>query len=59
MTVQELINELSDVEDKSLEVCFPYDFGIKETGGPCSVEDICIFSDCVMLLEYFTLCKKR
>lgn len=32
MTVQELINELSKIEDKTMEVNFPYSHGTQENG---------------------------
>ena len=32
MTVEELINELSKVEDKTMEVNFPHSYGMQENG---------------------------
>ena len=39
MTVQELINALSKVEDQSLEVVFPYDYGVNENNQPLAVKE--------------------
>ena len=47
MTVQELINNLNNVDDKSLDVVFPYDYGVDEMNNPLPVENIHIWHDCV------------
>lgn len=52
MTVQELINSLSMVKDKSLEVTFPYDYGVDENSQPLSVKKVTEFSDCVVIFDY-------
>ena len=39
MTVEELINELSKVEDKTMEVNFPYSHGTQENGEPLSIAE--------------------
>ena len=49
MTVQELINVLNTVEDKSLDVVFPYDYGVDEMHNPLPVEKITTWYDCVSL----------
>ncbi|MBT9635462.1 hypothetical protein [Segatella copri] len=49
MTVQELINELSKVEDKTMEVNFPYSNGTQENGNPMNVDSISVFDDCVVI----------
>ena len=49
MTVQELINELNKVQDKSKEVSFSYDFGTNEMGDPFDVTDVTEAMDCVIL----------
>lgn len=50
MTVQELINELNKVQDKSKDVCFSYDFGTNEIGEPLTVIDVTDTMDCVILV---------
>lgn len=52
MTVQELINALSKVEDKSLEVVFPYDYGVTENNQPLGVKKVTEFPDCVVIFDY-------
>lgn len=47
MTVQELIDALNTVEDKSLDVVFPYDYGVDEMCNPLKVEKIVKWHDCV------------
>ncbi len=47
MTVQELIDALNAVEDKSLDVVFPYDYGVDEMNNPLPVEKIHTWHDCV------------
>lgn len=49
MTIQELINELSKVEDKTMEVNFPYSNGTQENGNPMNVDSISVFDDCVVI----------
>ena len=49
MTVEELINELSKVADKTMEVNFPYSHGTQENGQPLKVNDISKFDDCVII----------
>jgi hypothetical protein len=49
MTVQELINVLNTVEDKSLDVVFPYDYGVDDMSNPLPVEKITTWHDCVSL----------
>jgi len=51
MTVQELINALSMVKDKDLEVTFPYDYGCDETNQPLSVKKVTEFPDCVVIFD--------
>ena len=52
MTVQELIDALSKVEDKSLEVVFPYDYGVNENNQPLAVKKVTEFPDCVVIFDY-------
>lgn len=49
MTVEELINKLSKVDDKTKEVNFPYSQGTQENGQPLKVNDISEFDDCVII----------
>ena len=49
MTVQELINKLSSIKDKTKEVSFSYDFGTDEMGNPFDVSDITEAMDCVII----------
>ncbi len=49
MTVEELINELSKVEDKTMEVNFPYSHGTQENGQPMKVDSVSVFDDCVVI----------
>lgn len=51
MTVEELINELSKIEDKTMEVCFPYSHGTQENGNPMNVDSVSVFDDCVVILN--------
>ena len=46
MTVKELINELSKVDDKTMEVNFPYSHGTQENGQPLKVDSVSVFEDC-------------
>ena len=50
MTVQELINKLNTVQDKSKEVSFSYDFGTNEMGDPFDVTGVTEAMDCVILI---------
>ena len=50
MTVQELINKLNKVQDKSKEVSFSYDFGrTNEMGEPFDVTNVTETMDCVII----------
>lgn len=49
MTVQELIDELSKVDDKNMEVNFPYSHGTQENGQPMNVYSVSVFDDCVVI----------
>ena len=49
MSVQELLNRLNKVQDKSKEVSFSYDFGTNEMGEPFVVTDITEAMDCVII----------
>lgn len=49
MTVQELINELSKIEDKTMEVNFPYSHGTQENGQPLKVDTVLELYDCVVI----------
>lgn len=49
MTVEELINELSKVEDKTMEVNFPYSHGTQENRQPLNVDSVSVFDDCVVI----------
>lgn len=49
MTVQELINKLSKVEDKTMDVNFPYSHGTQENRQPMRVNDVVVFDDCVVI----------
>ena len=49
MTVEELINELSKVEDKTMEVYFPYSHGTQENGQSLNVDSVSVFDDCVVI----------
>ena len=49
MTVQELINELSKVEDKTIKVNFPYSHGTQENGQSLNVDSVSVFNDCVVI----------
>ena len=45
MTVQELIDRLSTIKNKDLEVCFPYSYGTDETGNPLSINEVSTYDD--------------
>lgn len=49
MTVEELINELSKIEDKTMEVNFPYSHGTQENGQPMNVNGVSALDDCVVV----------
>ena len=49
MTVQGLIDELSKIEDKTMEVNFPYSYGTQENGQPLNVDSVSVFDDCVVI----------
>lgn len=49
MTVEELINELSKIEDKTMEVNFPYSHGTQENWQPMNVNSVSAFDDCVVI----------
>ena len=49
MTLQELINNLNNIEDKNLDVMFPYDYGVDESNNPLSINKITEYQDCVVL----------
>lgn len=49
MTVQELINKLNAVQDKSKDVSFSYDFGTNENGDPLDVTSVTEAMDCVII----------
>lgn len=49
MTVQELIDELSKVEDKTMKVNFPYFHGTRENGQPMMVNYVIVLSDSVVV----------
>mgnify|MGYP000007393717 FL=1 len=51
MTVEELINELSKVEDKTMEVFFPYSHGTQENGEPLSIAEVSVYNDCVIIYD--------
>lgn len=49
MTIQGLIDELSKVKDKTMEVNFPYSHGTQENGKPMNVDGVSVFDDCVVI----------
>lgn len=51
MTVQELINELLKVEDKTMEVCFPYSHGTQVNGEPLSIAEVSVYDDCIIVYD--------
>lgn len=51
MTVQELIDKLSKVEDKTMEVYFPYSYGKQKNGQPMMVNAIYEFDDLVVIYD--------
>lgn len=50
MTIQELIDKLNSFDDKNLDVCFPYVYGM-EAGDPLKVEGVFDLGDLVILSE--------
>ena len=50
MTVQELINKLNAVQDKTKTVSFSYDFGTNEMRDPFGVMAVTEATDCVILI---------
>ena len=51
MTVQELIDKLSKVEDKTMEVNFPYSHGTQGNGQPLKIDEVSVYDDCVILYD--------
>lgn len=51
MTIQELIDKLNSFDDKNLEVCFPYEYGM-EDDNPIKVEGVFNFGDFIALSEF-------
>lgn len=51
MTVQELINELSKVDNKTMEVNFPYSHGTQENGQRLKIDEVSVYNDCVVLYD--------
>ena len=49
MTVQELINRLNSVQDKTKDVVLCYEYGNLESGEPIGLEDITEFQDSVVI----------
>ena len=49
MTVQELIDKLNSIEDKSKDVVLCYEYGKIESGEPIGLEDITEFQGCVVI----------
>lgn len=49
MTVQELIDELSKVDDKTMKVNFPYSHGTQANGQPMKVNEVLELQDCVVI----------
>ena len=49
MTIQELIDELSKVDDKTMEVNFPYSHGTQVNGQPMKVKEVLELQDCVVI----------
>ena len=47
MTVQELIDILNTVEDKNLDIVFPYDYGVDEMSNPLPIGKIAKWHDCI------------
>ena len=49
MSVQELIEKLSNISNKDLEVCFPYSHGTDESGNALRVIQVSEYDDCVIV----------
>ena len=49
MSVQELIEKLSNISNKDLEVCFPYSHGTDESGNPLRDIQVSEYDDCVIV----------
>lgn len=49
MSVQELIEKLSNISNKDLEVCFPYSHGTDKSGNPLRVIQVSEYDDCVIV----------
>ena len=49
MTVQELINRLNKVQDKSKNVILCYEYGDLESGEPIGLEDLKEYQDSVVI----------
>ena len=49
MTVQELINRLNMVKDKTKDVILCYEYGIIDSGEPLGLEDVTEFQDSVVI----------
>lgn len=49
MIVRQLIDELSKVDDKTMEVNFPYSHGTQENGQPMKVNNVLELQDCVVI----------
>jgi len=49
MTVQELINRLNNVQDKTKDVVLCYEYGNLESGEPIGLEDVTEFQDSVVI----------
>lgn len=49
MTVEELINRLNKVQDKTKDVTFSYDFGTNEMGDQLDVTCVNEAMDCVII----------
>ena len=49
MTVQELINKLNSIDDKSKDVVFSYEYGTIESGDPIELENVTEYQDSVVI----------
>lgn len=47
--LDKLIEKLSNISNKDLEVCFPYSHGTDESGNPLSVNQVFTYQDCVIV----------
>ncbi len=50
MTIQELIDKLNSFDNKNLDVCFSYEYGM-EAGNPIKVEGVFDLGDFIILSE--------